>query len=866
MTMERSHTARQGFEGGVRLSALVAFLLIMAATALAQNAPEEIVVGFEIPRLMSTDIFVQYDGRTIYLPIAELFRILDFNVTSDLSRRSFSGFMFNKNNRFEIDLAGSQAIVGKQKIPLAEGDYILGTHDLFLRVDMFQKLFGLPMEFDFSRMRVLLPLNKDFPAYQKLQRKQAHDKLKTAEAALHDVETLPFRRAYLKGGVADWMVSANPVGSGRIQYFNLSTGGMLLGGDFNVSGGGDTKTGIDTRQMNYKWHYFFNDNKYLTQAEVGDVFAGGAISRSLQGVLLTNKPQVHRTYFQTIELSNNIGRGWEVELYLDNRLVDFTQTDENGWYHFNLDIFYGASLVTLKMYGPNGEIRTENSHIRIPYTLVPKGEMEYTVAAGRSARYEDQKPYAQSHVYYGLTRKVTAGLSTDIPLQTTDKEEPVVVGELTVQPLQNLTVNGFYAPNHAASGAINFSQPSLVNLSAQMTRYYSNRLLNRPDTLLQSIVFSASSPLSIHGRMLGLRAYVGIDKSRHQTVINANYGFSTTLSGFHLNYLGSYKPESFERGLTSQLLVSAGMIRWLRPQIRVDYDHQANQLLKYGLYITKRLFRTGQMTFSYERNEMSKANMIMATFNIMSSFASFTSRMVTSGHEVGISQTQRGSIRYDHETNNVRCDYRNGVGFGTAVLKPFKDSNFNGKLDAGEELIPGLKAKIRGTGGQMVGQDRSIYYDRLRPYDEYMVQIDAYSLDNPLLKPAHEGYKIAFNPNIVTAIPVPIVAAGEISGQVIRKTLMSESGLGGIKIEVVNTASETVTEITTFSNGEFYYLGLVPGQYRAYVKPEQLSTYSLVSDPATIEFEMKAVETGGSVGDINFTLAPQTPAVDNPTK
>lgn len=855
--MERSRTKRRTEANRARLIGLALALLIAAGAAVAQTPAEEIVVSVEVPRLLVSDLFVQYDGQTIYLPLVELFRLLEFNVTSDLSRRSFSGYTYSKDNRFEIDLAAGQVTVGKQKFPLTAGEYLLGTQDLFLRVDLFQKIFAVPMEFDFSRMRVLVPLNKEFPAYQKLQRKQAHEKLKASEAALRDVEKLPFRRAYAKGGVADWMISLNPVGSGKTQYFNLSTGGMLLGGDFNVSGGGDTKTGIDTRQMNYKWHYYINDNKYLTQAEVGDVFAGGAISRSLEGVLLTNAPQVHRTYFQTIELSDNIGRGWEVELYLDNRLIDFTQTDESGRYHFNLDVMYGASLVTLKMYGPNGEIRTENTHIRIPYTLVPKGEMEYTVAAGRTTRYEDNKPYAQAHTYYGLTRKVTAGLSTDIPLQMKDDEEPVVVGEITVQALQNLTLNSYYAPNHAVSGAVNFSQPSRLNFSAQMTRYYSNRLVDRPDTLLQNITVSASSPLSFGRHMLGLRAYLGIDKTKHKTTINANYGFSTSFSGFHVNYLGSYKPDSYERGLTSQLLLSAGMIRWLRPQVRVDYDHQARQWLKYGLYITKRIFRTGQMTLSYERNEMSRADMIMVSFNLISPFASFNSRVVSSGNEVGVSETQRGSIRYDQETNNVRCDYRNGVGFGTAVLQPFRDSNFNGVHDAGEEYIPGLKAKIRGTGGQMVGQGKSTYYDRLRPYDEYTVQIDPYSLDNPLLKPAHEGYTVAFNPNVVTAIQVPIVTAGEISGTVVRKTLVSETGLGGIKIEVVNTASEAVTEITTFSNGEFYYLGLVPGHYRAYIKAEQLSAYGLASEPGEIEFEMQAVERGGSVGNIDFIVSPK---------
>ena len=98
---------------------------------------------------------------------------------------------------------------------------------------------------------------------------------------------------------------------------------------------------------------------------------------------------------------------------------------------------------------------------------------------------------------------------------------------------------------------------------------------------------------------------------------------------------------------------------------------------------------------------------------------------------------------------------------------------------------------------------------------------------------------------------------GEVNGFVRRKTAQGDVGLGGIRITFVNLSRETVTTVTTFSNGEYYYLGLLPGKYRAYIDPEQLERYGYATEPGDIQFELEQVEGGAIVSDLDFLLVPK---------
>ncbi len=867
---------------------LAGLLWILATPVFAQYDFEEIVVNFDVARLVNTDIFAQYDGKTIYLPVIELFNLLELNVTHTPVSRQISGYFIYKDQNYTIDLEYGKLTSFAGEFDIPREAYLYEGHELFLRIDLFETFFNLAPKFDFSQLKVSIPLNKDFPAFQRMERHKAQEKLLTTKDESRKVFPLPFKRAWFEGGVADWMISATPIGGRKVQYFSLTTGNMLLGGDLNLIGTGNTEKGFDTKDIRYRWHYFVSDNKYLTQIEAGKVYAGGRLPRGLDGLYATNKPQIRRKYFQTINLSGNVGQGWEVELYIDNRLIDFVRADAAGDYNFNVDIHYGASMITLKKYGPNGEIRIEEQNVKVPYNLIPKNEVEYTFALGKG---KSQNPggnqinglYAQNNFYYGITSRLTVGLNMDVPISisTPDEIDPsdttdysqhfAGAFDLAFQPLTNLTINGYAAPNHALNAGVNFSQPYLINFNTSLTHYLSKGFRNLAGRE-NSVQVSVSAPLKIGGKRLSLRVNTFADFFDESAKINTYYGFSTNIKRIYLNYFGEYQVTNFYDAtkptitqMSSQLMISAGLFRWIRPQFKFDYNHSTSEFVRYGVALTKRVLKTGQLALSFEHNVQANTTLMTASLTFYTNFASFSTRVQNSRiksenqpeSQTSVTQTQRGSLRYNQELHSFHFDRRAGVGQGSAVLRPFVDNNYNGEYDEGDRIVHGLTAKVKGANGRLTGNGEVFYFDRLRAYDEYVIEINEYSLDDPLLKPIHEGYRMHFNPNCVTSIDVPIVMAGEVSGIITRKTSKGQSGQGGAKVMFVNLANGSETEVTTFNNGEYYYLGLIPGRYRAQINKSQLDLYGYKSFPEYIDFEIESVENGAIVEDIDFMLVPR---------
>jgi hypothetical protein len=816
---------------------------------------EEIVITFEVQRLIKTDMFVRYVGESIYLPFLETFGHLGISARADMQKELVYGFFGETDKRYELDLRRMTVRTFMGEFALAQADFSASDHELYLRLDRFAEFFGLALTFDFSQLRVYMKLDTELPAYQKLQRKLARDRLHQDEAALRDVRYLPLRRELFNGGVADWTLSANPLG--RDQYYDLTVGSQLLGGDLMLAGSGNTINGIDRDQLSYRWHYYIQENPYVSQVDLGELFTVGPLARTIEGVMLTNRPQVQRNFFQTIRLEGAPGPGWEVELYVDNRLTDFTETDQAGEYTFNLDIVYGSSLITIKLYGPNGEIRTEEQYIRIPYTLIPRGTIEYTIAAGKSTNNRERGTFGQATGYYGLLENLTLGVSGDLPVVKEDSSQALVATDLTFQPMGNLAVNTSVSPRNEMALSVNYSKPSVISLSASATRYFENPIRN----LLEreySLNFSVTAPLRVKGKYFGLRYNVLYEVQPIVKITNMTYGWSASLTQFQVNYLGRYKISQYATrrttDLESQFIASIRMVRWIQPQLRVDYDHSENSLKRYGLYLSKRFLRTGQATLSLEHLALTNSNQISLALNFFTDFVDVSSRVTRAHDNINWSQIQRGSVRYNEPTGSVQFRRRSGVGYGSAVVRPFLDANYNGHYDSGEEFLPGLRARLKGASGNRSRQDRSFSYDNLRAYDEYLVQIDPYSLDNPLLKPTHENYKVTVPPNMVTEIQVPIVTAAEVTGRVERETELGTAGIGGVRVVLYNISRETVTEITTFNDGEFYYLGLLPGTYRAYIDPGQLERYNYTADPPSHEFTVEPIAGGAVIDAISFVL------------
>jgi hypothetical protein len=113
---------------------IIALLISAIAIPDCLGAPrsfEEIVVGFEVPRLIRKDIFAQYDGNNIYLPVVELFKMLELVIDDNLEEKQLSGYVINRDHRFNIDLNRFEVRSGGKKWPLVGSDSIWEKRPVF---------------------------------------------------------------------------------------------------------------------------------------------------------------------------------------------------------------------------------------------------------------------------------------------------------------------------------------------------------------------------------------------------------------------------------------------------------------------------------------------------------------------------------------------------------------------------------------------------------------------------------------------------------------------------------------------------------------------------------------------------------------
>jgi hypothetical protein len=100
----------------------------------------------------------------------------------------------------------------------------------------------------------------------------------------------------------------------------------------------------------------------------------------------------------------------------------------------------------------------------------------------------------------------------------------------------------------------------------------------------------------------------------------------------------------------------------------------------------------------------------------------------------------------------------------------------------------------------------------LVPFVSMNIAVDSMSLRNPLWVPAFSLATVMVGPNMVRHVDIPVSPAAEVSGHVLLETSSGQRPVGGMRLELVNRQTGRRYEATTFSDGEFYVLGLPPGE------------------------------------------------------
>jgi outer membrane protein OmpA-like peptidoglycan-associated protein len=120
--------------------------------------------------------------------------------------------------------------------------------------------------------------------------------------------------------------------------------------------------------------------------------------------------------------------------------------------------------------------------------------------------------------------------------------------------------------------------------------------------------------------------------------------------------------------------------------------------------------------------------------------------------------------------------------------------------------------------------------------------------------PKTTEFSFIADPNSFKPIDVPCYTAGIIEGSVLKVYGKHKIAQSGIKIHVLSEDKSWSTEIPVYSDGNFYYMGIPPGNYTAYVDSIQLDILNLYSSPESITFTIKKNLSGDEYSNLNFEL------------
>jgi len=840
---------------------------------------DEVTVTLNVPRIGSMEIQAIVIGNQLYLPVKELFDFLKIRNTMSPDFDLVQGFFIYPKDNYFIDKTNNRIVYRFNAFELNPRDLIRTETNLYLKSDYFGQVFGLECIFNFRSLSVTLNTKIELPAIREMQQELMRRNIGRLKGEIKADTIIPRSFPLFHLGMADWSVIATQTTKNRsTTRASVGIGGILAGGELNLSLNYNSERPIDLRQQFYQWRLVNNDYPAMRQMTVGKLYAQSisSINAPVIGMQFTNTPTTYRRSFGTYTLSNTTEPGWMVELYVNNVLVDYKKADASGFYTFEVPMVYGNSVVKLRFYGPWGEEQTSEKFINVPFNFIPVNQFEYNLSAGIVDNEDDQKSlFSRANFNYGLGRRITIGGGIEyLSSVTSGKSMPFINASASLG--QHILVSGEHTYGVRSKAILSYRRPSNIQVDLNYTRYEKGQtsvkinyieekkiVLSMP---LRGKKFTAFSRFTLNQFTLPYNPVV-IPKERNEYT-SAEFLLSAVVSGVSSNLTtfavlnNSVNPLIYSN-LSLTFRLPAG-IRFT-PQAQYDYAEKNFSMIK--AEIEKNIFNRGFLNASYEKSFVyDNISSMTIGFRYNFSFAQTFFSATKSRNTIATIQSARGSLLYDPKTNYLGVNNQTNVGKGGIIILPFLDLNCNGRYDVNEPKAFGLKLHINGGRIEHNTGDTTIRITNLESYTSYHIELEKNSFDNIAWQIKKPTLSVVADPNRLKLVEVPVAVVGEASGKVSLNGNNGLNGLGRIIVNIYNRDTILVAHLLTESDGFFDFIGLAPGEYTASVDSAQLAKLQMTSSPA-LSFKISQNVVGDIVDNLEFTLrsAPEnfSPVPDN---
>jgi hypothetical protein len=844
-----------------RAAALVLSVLLASSRLEAQATPDTTIVELEIGRYASRTVPAFRLGGDALLPIAQLAEMAEIE-SKPLAGGGLELIIQPGAHRIAIDPAVPEIRADGRTVPLATTDRLVQFGDQYLSTRLIGSLLHTTFAVNWTDLSIAVLDADSLPIGRRVAREKARAAFREALAAQSPDRTLETDRPRWDGAVLDYSVLA-PSQDVLGGAYSTGLGLNLMGGSLEatLASAGAPRDG--NVRFDGSWTGVWRTNPWVTQLRLGDGLSSGPRPRSLRGFAISNVPFLRPSLFGDIPFQGGLGPGWQIEAYRGGRLIAIDSANALGRFSLDVPVEYGENPVDFVAYGPFGEVRQFNQTYRVVSDVIPERRLEYGLSLG-GCRSVTCTVNGNLDVRYGLTRRWTVRGGMDQFWRDTlpALSHPYLGVAGAIGNAWALELEGVAAA--VVRGAARYEPSEFLRLSTEF-----NRFATAP---IQPILTPAGRrtqwTTSAMARPFRQRNDIYVDATFDRITAttgdntSGRVGLSFYTSRFRLAPAFRFTEFSSTSGIhETESFVSLNAFSFPFPELGPffgqvsgravwEVDHGGSTTTM-AAYFSRQLGRVLNLEAGAGWNRGLGTSLTLFLSTVLPSVRATTSVTAPIHGPAVASQFVQGSVLYDPAAS--RMGFASGPSLERAGVsgRIFLDENGDGRWQPDEEVLPDVRVLAGFTSAVSDSSGRYRVWD-LPSFEPVLVTVDSASLASPLWVPAYGSVSLETGPNRFRSLDIPIVPGGVIEGHLLRHTPAGTAPVAGVQLLLKRRGSREVRTLTTFSDGDFYLMGVKPGEYDLWVDGGVLSRLGLKGAP--LSFTMPASVDGATVDGLELEL------------
>jgi len=840
-------------------------------------------------QLLNEGFLVYLDQEDILIPLGVLSDMLGFPLEVTPATGTAQGWFVREENSFSLKYPFKNIRISNRDIAI-EGQDVIELHedDIYVNKKLLEKWFPINLTFKYNELALYLETKEALPFQEEAARRAKWERagMITAPEPI-TLDDSVIRLKHRKFAPPNISINHN-TGAAKAggAFSHNSNHSVQLQGDFLYM---DMRSGLglatSSEGVNQLQNAEFTlsktdlDAKLLgplkaTEIEIGDTtaynfpLAGG--SQRGRGLTLSNRPA---NFVRDPEryLLEGVGEvGWDLEVYQDERLVDFFTIGSDGRYRFQaLPLRQGFNLFRLVFYGPNGQKREQFERVYLGADMVEPGKLIYEVSALQSSSplFDPSKtPQAETDPTFSVIGEygIRKNLSANIGFFTGPFANSDIQG---VGGGLRLSTNSMFAQGNVFQSLDGGSSASISltgNLSKQITwnaghTEHRGYALNQRDILRESFLgfshnFSLAA-LSSGSYGLNIRRRLNENGTKETVISNrvsaGIFGFNLT-NEIEYNIFSTNAQDNVLGTLTVRRRLPIGTFRG-----RLNYnlsDAQALDSVEFQFQnkLSEKMFLNTVLNSSFGTTPL---NTLTGTLDM--TFEKYRLGLTAAVNDDG--DTRAGmNVAYNLVPQSLKGDYKMSgdtadLSSGNLIIQPFLDHNGNGVRDEGEELISGVKFRNAQRGIEMAtGDDGMLSMKGISPNTINRIMLKEASLPDIYMRAQKNELRVLGKQGISGPIDFPIVKTGEISGTVTAYNHIDqeEVALENLLIVLKNKQGEKIAEAYTEYDGFYVFPSLPIGEYEMFFPKNKTRDKWYVGEGMGPSFTLTSEEPDWFDGDL----------------